>query len=247
MQDQFHGVETEVVTDNQNLIGSVTTPNPIPLDISSAPVQTNPQTSSQPSNVSPTASPLNTNVVSSPVLSSKSLTSSSSASFTSKKKVDDDIESPAYLKWKEEHEKELKEKAKNAEERQQRARERAKQELEQLTQQRTKEIQSRKAANRCSEREAMFLKSREVPPSEDRVWDAVGKLIELSSKDISSPSSARTKRMSTSDSDVSTVDTATTEVDAATNNTKSSSLKKDTRRMRELLLRLTHSAPLTTL
>lgn len=159
-----------------------------------------------------------------------------------------------FRKWKEQHEQELKEKAKNAEERQLRARERAKQELQEFMEQRTKEIQSRKILNRyvwnfflfisCHhfdwsetnvsnvvyrEKEAAFLKSREAVRSEDRVWEHVSHLIESIAKDLAStsPSSKRTAESDTVESNNNT--------NLNTSDQKLRVVKKDTTRMRELL------------
>jgi hypothetical protein len=152
-------------------------------------------------------------------------------------------------KWKEEHEQALKEIAQKSEARQQRLREKGKQELLQLIEQRNKEIQARKAANR--EREAAFLKSREAAAKENRVWELVAQLVELSvnesvSTSVSSPRAARAAVSTTAATTTESTDSnsnATNELTTSTSNTTKPTVpKKDTSRMRELLLRLAHTS-----
>jgi hypothetical protein len=90
------------------------------------------------------------------------------------------------------------------------------------------------------EKETAFLRSREAVKSEDRVWEFVGHLIESISKDLSSSSSKRT----TTNSD--TVE-SNNNTNLNTSDQKSRVVKKDTTRMRELLLQLPPSTSTATL
>eukprot|EP00029_Vermamoeba_vermiformis_P011009 TRINITY_DN5949_c0_g1_i1.p1 TRINITY_DN5949_c0_g1~~TRINITY_DN5949_c0_g1_i1.p1 ORF type:complete len:245 (-),score=73.31 TRINITY_DN5949_c0_g1_i1:165-851(-) len=93
----------------------------------------------------------------------------------------DDYEAPTFLQWKEDHEKELKEKASKSEERQARVRDAAKEELKKINEEREKHIKANKAKNK--EHEATLQASHKADSDETAAdWSRVLVIVEHNAK-----------------------------------------------------------------